>query len=118
MLRQTTTGYQTMKSGIRLLDETEGTGQPAVKGDIVEFESQAYLSRGELAQNRLVMSICLGKRQVIAGVEYSLTGMKPGGYRKVKISPQLAYRDVGVPDKVPPNAVMIYELWMTKVTTP
>ncbi len=107
-----------MKAGIKLLEETEGTGQPAVKGDIVEFESQASLSRGDLAQDRLVMSICLGKRQVIAGVEYSLIGMKPGGYRKVRISPHLAYRDVGVPDKMPPNAVMIYELWMKKITTP
>ena len=118
MLRQVTVGQKTMKPGIKLLDETEGTGRPAVKGDIVEFESTACLSRGEVAQERLTMSICLGKRQVIAGVEYSLFGMKPGGYRKVKISPHLAYRDVGVPNKVPPNAVMLYELWMKKVTTP
>ena len=68
-----------------------------------------------LAQDRVVMTISLGRRQVIAGVEYSLIGMKPGGYRKVKISPHLAYRDEGVPDKVPPNAVMIYELWIKTV---
>jgi len=104
-----------MKSGLRLLEETEGTGTPAAKGDTVVFESQAWLNGGDSAQDRVVMSTCLGKRQVIAGVEYSLTGMKPGGYRKVKISPHLAYRDVGVPGKVPPDAVMIYELWMKHV---
>ena len=105
-----------MTSGIELIDETEGTGPPAAKGDTVEFESQATLTRGDAVQDRHVMSTCLGKRQVIAGVEHSLIGMRVGGYRKVKISPHLAYRDVGVPGKVPPNAVMIYELWMTRIT--
>lgn len=104
-----------MKSGLKLLEETEGTGSPAAKGSTVEFESQARLSGGDLAQDRIFMTVCLGKREVIAGVEYSLIGMKPGGYRKVKISPHLAYRDVGVPDTVPPNAVIIYELWMKTV---
>jgi FKBP-type peptidyl-prolyl cis-trans isomerase len=96
-----------MKSGIRLLEEIEGDGKPAANGDTVKFESQARLTGGDLVQDRVVMTICLGRRQVIAGIEYSLIGMKPGGYRKVKISPHLAYRDKGVPDKVPPNAVMI-----------
>ena len=82
----------------------------------MEFESQAFLSRGDLAQERLLTSTRLGKREVIAGIEYSLIGMKAGGYRKVKISPHLAYRDVGVAGKVPPNAVMIYELWVKNIT--
>lgn len=98
-----------------MLEEREGTGEPAAKGDTVEFESQAWLSGGDPAQDRIITTACLGKRQVIAGVEYSLIGMKPGGYRKVKISPHLAYRDVGVPEKVPPHAVLIFELWMKKV---
>jgi len=42
--------------------------------------------------------------------------MREGGYRKVRISPHLAYRDVGVEDKVPPDAVLIYELWLTSIT--
>lgn len=104
-----------MKSGIKLIEEIEGTGKPAAKGDRVKFESQARLTGGDLAQDRVVMTINVGRRQAIAGVEYSLIGMKPGGYRKVKISPHLAYRDEGVPDRVPPNAVMIYELWVKTV---
>jgi len=98
------------------MDEIEGAGPCAAKGDVVEFESQATLSHGDTAQDRVAMSTRLGKREVIAGVEYSLIGMKSGGYRKVKISPHVAYRDAGVPDKVPPNAVMIYELWMKRIT--
>ncbi|MEQ1794772.1 MAG: FKBP-type peptidyl-prolyl cis-trans isomerase [Nitrospira sp.] len=52
----------------------------------------------------------LGQRQAITGVEQALTGMKPGGYRKVRISPHLAYRDKGVPDLIPPDAVLIIEI--------
>jgi FKBP-type peptidyl-prolyl cis-trans isomerase len=39
-------------------------------------------------------------------------GMNVGGYRKVRISPHLAYRDKGIPGLIPPNAVLIVELWL------
>ncbi len=105
-----------MKSGIKLMEETEGEGPSAEQGDTVEFESQAFLSRGDVAQDRYATSTRLGSRRIIAGVEYSLVGMKVGGFRRVKISPHLAYRNVGIPDKVPPNAVIIFELWVTGIT--
>lgn len=58
----------------------------------------------------------IGKRDAMAGVEYSLVGMKAGGFRKVKVSPHLAYRDGGVPDKIPANAVITFHIWMIKIT--
>ena len=50
-------------------------------------------------------------RSAIAGIEHALIDMKAGGYRKVRISPHLAYRDKGIPDLIPPDAVLIVELW-------
>jgi FKBP-type peptidyl-prolyl cis-trans isomerase len=38
--------------------------------------------------------------------------MNVGGYRKVRISPHLAYRDKGIPGLIPPNAVLICEIWL------
>ena len=38
--------------------------------------------------------------QTMAGVEHALIGMKVGGYRKVRISLHLAYRDKGITDLV------------------
>lgn len=108
--------YEIMKSGIKLIEETLGDGPAAEKGDTVQFESQAFLSHGEPAQDRIATSTRLGSRQIIAGVEHSLIGMRSGGYRKIKISPHLAYRDVGVSGKIPPNAVMIFDLWMNGIT--
>ena len=57
----------------------------------------------------------LGKRRAIAAVEYSLLGMKEGGYRKVKATPHLAYRADGVAGQIPRNAVIVFEIWLRKL---
>ena len=57
-------------------------------------------------------TIVLGRREAVPGVEHALLGMKVGGYRKVRISPHLAYRDKGIPDLIPPNAVLICDVWL------
>jgi FKBP-type peptidyl-prolyl cis-trans isomerase (trigger factor) len=121
-----------IKSGIKLLAEFEGEGEPARKGDSVVYNWRLYRNQGEeitlneqQATNLPVEMIrvvdgyrfidhrtILGSRQTVAGVEYSLYGMKPGGYRKIRISPHLAYRDQGLDDLIPSNAVLIVELWL------
>ena len=60
-------------------------------------------------------TVRLGRREVMAGVEHALIGMKVGGYRKVRISPHLAYRDKGIPDLIPPHAVLVAEIWLRAV---
>jgi FKBP-type peptidyl-prolyl cis-trans isomerase len=124
-------------SGLKLLDEREGDGPSAQKSDRVMFHMRLFLNKGdEIPLNetqakhlpkemiRVVdgmtfvdRTIVLGQREAIAGVEHTLMGMKAGGYRKVRISPHLAYRDKGIPDLVPPDAVLIVELWLREVLT-
>jgi len=104
-----------MTSGIRIIDEVEGAGAQAQKGDAVCFDCAATLNKGAVVHLRRSEKVVLGTRRVIPGVEASLIGMREGGYRKVRISPHLAYRETGVGGKVPPNAVLIYELWLTSV---
>ena len=125
------------KSGIKLLDELEGSGEPTKKGDKVIYNVRIYLNKGEevplnerqaeflpptmlRTENgcRLVdHELVLGKRRAIAGIEYALIGMKPGGYRKVRLSPHLAYRDEGLADLIPANAVLDVELWLRQIVT-
>jgi FKBP-type peptidyl-prolyl cis-trans isomerase len=104
-----------LKPGIRILDEKEGEGVPAKRGDIVEFESKGFLNQGQCIQEVYSSVTKLGSRRLIAGVEYALLGMKRGGYRKIRISPHLAYRDSGWADKIPTNAVLVYELWLRAI---
>ena len=122
-------------SGLKLLDEREGDGPSAQKGDRVMFHMRLFLNKGdEIPLNetqakhlpkemiRVVdgmtfidRTIVLGRREAIAGVEHALIGMKVDGYRKVRISPHLAYRDKGIPDLIPPDAVLICEIWLRDI---
>jgi len=102
-------------SGIKIVAEIEGSGRRAEKGDVVSFDCAASLNRGDVVHARRPESVALGSRRFIAGVEYALVGMREGGYRKVRISPHLAYRVAGVEGRVPSNAVLIYELWLRAV---
>ncbi len=124
-----------IKSGIKLLAETEGQGEPAQKGDQVIYNWRLYRNQGEeIALNEQQLQYVppemirnvdgqrmidhrttLGRRQTMAGVEYSLHGMKAGGYRKIRVSPHLAYRDQGLGDLIPPNAVLIVEIWLREI---
>ena len=119
-------------SGLNLLEEREGVGTPANKGDRVLFNMRLFLNKGdEVRLNetqtthlpkemiRVVdgvtlidRTIALGRREAVAGVEQALMGMKVGGYRKVRISPHLAYQDKGIPGLIPPDAVLICEIWL------
>jgi FKBP-type peptidyl-prolyl cis-trans isomerase len=124
-------------SGLKLLEEREGEGTPANKGDRIVFNIRLFLNKGdEVPLNetqakhlpkemiRVVdgvtlidRTIVLGCREAIAGVEHALMGMKVGGYRKVRISPHLAYRDQGIPDLIPPDAVLICEIWLRDIVS-
>ena len=123
-------------SGLNLLEEREGEGTPANKGDRI-FQYEAFPEQGyEVPLNetqakhlpkemiRVVdgvtlidRTIVLGCREAMAGVEHALMGMKVGGYRKVRISPHLAYRDQGIPDLIPPDAVLICEIWLRDIVS-
>jgi FKBP-type peptidyl-prolyl cis-trans isomerase (trigger factor) len=126
------------RRGIKLLAEREGRGEPAKKNDQVIYNLKIFLNKGEEVplNHRQAESlpadylrvvngypfidhrITLGKRQAVPGVEYSLVEMKVGGYRKVRVSPHLGYRNEGLGDLIPPNAVLIIELWLREITRP
>ena len=122
-------------SGIKLLEEREGEGRPAQKGDRVVYNTRIFLNQGDAVplndkqaehlpkemirvENGVTFvdhRITLGQRQAIAGIEHALMGMKVGGYRKICISPHLAYRDKGVPDLIPSDAVLVVEIWIREI---
>jgi len=124
-------------SGLKLLEEQEGLGPPAQKGDRVVYNMRLFLNKGdevplnakqaehlpkkmihiEEGATFIDHTTVLGSRQSMAGVEHALIGMKVGGYRKVRISPHLAYRDKGIPDLIPPDALLICEIWLRDIVS-
>ena len=122
-------------SGLTLLDEREGAGAPAQKGDRVVYNTSMFLNQGDevplndVQAQRLPKdmvrveagatfvdhTIVLGQRRAIVGVEHALMGMKAGGYRKVRMSPHLGYRDKGIPGLIPSNVVLVVEIWLRAI---
>ena len=104
-----------MRSGLKIENETVGTGNVAGRGDAVTVVYDLYLNRGDTIRSRETTEFTLGKRTVIAGLEYGVEGMRVGGRRKFRVSPHLAYRDEGVPDVIPKNAVLIFDIELIAV---
>jgi hypothetical protein len=99
-----------MRSGVRVKDILIGTGEEAVRGKTVAVNVRFFLNRGTELTGQLIggprIVIDLSRRECIAGLRYGIVGMRVGGQRDIKISPQLAYGVNGVPGHVPPNAVI------------
>jgi hypothetical protein len=82
-------------------------------------KARTHLNTRFVDGNELIDHVTeLGKRRTIAGVEKSLLGMREKGYREVLIAPHLAYVDKGVPNLIPPNAMLRIQLWVWKVIIP
>ncbi len=117
------------------LDQREGDGPEAQRGDRALYNCRLFLHRGDevpLNERRAATlpahmlridggvtlvdhQVELGQRQAIPGIEQALLGMRVGGYRKVRISPQLAYRAKGLPGLIPANALLVAEVWLRQI---
>lgn len=124
-----------LSSGLEMIEDLEGSGRAAERGDRVTYNVRIFLNRGDevplnetqaqaLPQHMLRHddgrvfvdhTIVLGSREAVAGIERALIGMKRNGYRKVRVGPHLAYRDSGIPGLIPPDAVLVVEIWMREV---
>jgi FKBP-type peptidyl-prolyl cis-trans isomerase len=122
-------------SGVALLAEVEGQGPAATKGDRIIYNMKLWLNRGDEVplnatqaghlpehmlrtvdgQQLVDHRTTLGHREVIPGVERTLIRMKAGGYRKVRVSPHLAYREKGLAGLIPENAVLVIEIWLREI---
>lgn len=111
------------------MEEMEGDGEPVQRQGHYVLSLRCTLNRGEvLSSLNVPASFCLDhhkklhddgyfeyhtridRERLIPGLFYAVQGMKVGGYRKVIISPHLAYGERGLPGTIPPNAKIIAEI--------
>ena len=69
-------------SGIRGEDVKIGAGAVAKRGCVVTIKFQCTLNRGEVVRASIEI-FQIGKREVIAGLERGVIGMRVGGNQKV-----------------------------------
>ncbi len=102
------------RSGIKILEDTPGTGPELKKGDRVRICYDIQLSRGDfVAQDRDEIWI-MGDRNAIAGFRYGLEGMRAGGLRRFRASPHLCYREVELA-VIPKNASLIFDIKLVEI---
>ena len=101
-----------MDTGVRIVEDVPGAGTPVQPGELVTVDLQISLNRGEVVHPRERTTFRVGDRKVFPGLSKSVHGMRRGGYRKTRVSPHLAYGAHGVAEKIPPEAVLICELWV------
>ena len=66
-------------------------------------------------QEQQPLRIELQKRDCIAGLRYGIVGMRVGGRRELIVSPHLGYGAEGMPGRVPPNALLRFEVELLEI---
>lgn len=104
----------TTDSGLVIEDITVGSGDVATVGQIVSVHYTGWLTDGakfDSSKDRNEpFEFSLGGRNVIAGWDEGVQGMKIGGIRKLTIPPQLGYGARGAGGVIPPNATLVFEV--------
>ena len=110
----------TTDSGLRYEDLNEGTGASAKAGDSVEVHYTGWLTDGTKFDSSVdrgrPFSFQLGAGRVIQGWDEGVAGMKVGGKRKLMIPPELGYGPRGAGNVIPPNAELVFEVELLKIT--
>lgn len=128
-----------LPSGLEILEDHEGSGPIAEAGLTIIYNVRIFLNRGDevplneiqaerdVPEDRIRREddqvfidhiSTLGKRQAIAGIEKALVGMRAGGFRKVRVSPHLAYGARGLPGLIPSDAVLNVSVWLREIVAP
>ena len=100
-------------------DVKVGEGAEAKSGSTVTVHYLGTLADGTKFDSSYdrnePFSFVLGEGKLIPGWEQGIMGMKVGGKRKLTIPPNLAYGANGVPNVIPPNSTLNFEVEMLEV---
>jgi FKBP-type peptidyl-prolyl cis-trans isomerase len=98
------------QSTLKVKDIKVGTGKEAVTFSTVTVHYTGWLLNGakfDSSHDRnQPFRFTIGGRQVIAGWDQGVKGMRVGGRRELIIPPHLGYGRRGAGDAIPPNSVL------------
>ena len=112
----------TLDSGLTYIDFAPGTGEVAQAGDTVAVNYTGWLQdTGEMFDSSIdgttPFQVVIGTGGVIPGWDLGLPGLAEGGTRRLIIPPELAYREDGFGDTIPPNATLIFDIVLVDILT-
>uniref|UniRef100_A0A8C7X3C0 peptidylprolyl isomerase n=1 Tax=Oryzias sinensis TaxID=183150 RepID=A0A8C7X3C0_9TELE len=105
-------------------DLCPGEGKAVETGDSLEVVYTGWLLQNQTIgqmfdtnQNKdKLLRLRIGAGKVIKGWEDGMLGLKKAGRRLIVIPPCLAYGSKGVPNRVPANSTLIFEVELRRVT--
>ena len=117
----------TIHRGVELLSEIPGHGPEVQRQSVYQIRLRMWLSRGEPVRwshpwgyidrarleddgATLVTDARIDRVSMFAGLFYGVQGMRVGGTRTLRVAPHLAYGAKGLPDRIPPNALLTVEI--------
>ena len=113
-----------MPDGLKYTDTKTGDGATAHSGNKVSVHYTGWLSDNGAKGKKFDSSVdrgqpfqfTLGAKQVIAGWDEGVAGMKVGGKRTLIIPPELGYGTRGAGGgAIPPNATLIFDVDLLQV---
>ena len=116
-----------MKYGIEVLGEQPGDGPAVERRESYRIRVKLWLNRGDpvrwehvwglVGEARLeddgvalVTDVRMDRAFLIPGLLYGMEGMRIGGTRRLRIPPPFAFGKTGIPNRIPPNAVITAEV--------
>ncbi|NJK59087.1 MAG: FKBP-type peptidyl-prolyl cis-trans isomerase [Oscillatoriales cyanobacterium SM2_1_8] len=118
--------FTTTPSGLRYFDVKVGTGAAPTQGQQVKVHYTGWLNDGTTLTNgtkfdssrdrNREFSFALGVKQVIAGWDEGVAGMKVGGQRILVIPAELGYGARGAGGVIPPNATLVFDVELRGVS--
>ncbi len=112
----------TTSSGLKYIVVKEGKGKKAEVGKAVEVHYTGTLVNGkkfDSSRDRGVpIEFVLGEGQVIKGWDEGIALMRVGGKMKLIIPPELGYGSREIPDLIPANSTLIFDVELVSVHKP
>jgi FKBP-type peptidyl-prolyl cis-trans isomerase len=102
--------------GVLYAEVLPGEGTEIQEGDSVSVLLMGWLPDATLVDS-VELAIRVGAGDVVAGIDAALPGMRPGGKRRLVLTPGLAW-GVDGKDNIPPNAVLVYDVDLRTRITP
>jgi len=104
-------------SGLRYVDLIPGLGNPVAADSTVKLHYVGQLATGkrftDTRDSGVPVQVSLS--ELVSGLQQGIQGMKTGGRRRLVVPPQLAYGEAGVPNSIPGNATLVFEVEVSEI---